>query len=100
MAKNKEIHKFYMSNKWKRVRNAFYIEKEGICERCNKVVGRKEYQVHHKIHLTLENYTNLKVALDHENLELLCIDCHNKEHDRFIKRKARVEFDGDGEIIF
>jgi 5-methylcytosine-specific restriction endonuclease McrA len=36
------------------------------------------------------------ISINQENLELLCKDCHNKEHKRFTKEK---EFDSDGNLI-
>ncbi len=100
MAKIKELQRFYANSKWKRVRDAYYISKKGICERCNVVCMSGKYQVHHKIELTLSNYTNPNIAYGVENLELLCLECHNKEHDRFVKKEERVKFDANGEIIF
>ena len=37
-------------------------------------------EVHHKIRLTPENIKDPQVALNWNNLELLCKDCHNQEH--------------------
>ena len=30
--------------------------------------------------MTQTNLENHAISLNHENLELLCLDCHNKEH--------------------
>lgn len=68
--------KFYKSKQWQKCRQAFFIGKHGICERCNGA-GRI---VHHKIKLNPMNINNPTIALNHEHLELLCDDCHNKEH--------------------
>lgn len=38
------------------------------------------YIVHHKNYISKDNIYNTDVTLDFNNLELLCIDCHNKEH--------------------
>lgn len=36
--------------------------------------------VHHKSYINLNNIFDPAVTINFENLELLCIDCHNKEH--------------------
>lgn len=38
------------------------------------------YMVHHKEYVNINNIWNTDVTLNFDNLELLCIDCHNKEH--------------------
>lgn len=46
------------------------------CERC----GRPAQICHHKKHLDDVNVHDPTVALSFDNLEALCIDCHNTEH--------------------
>lgn len=48
--------------------------------------------VHHKIHLNSKNIFNPNITMSFENLELLCQDCHNKEHFAF------SDFDLNGEV--
>ena len=36
--------------------------------------------VHHKVHLNSKNIFNPNITISFDNLELLCQDCHNKEH--------------------
>ena len=64
----------------------------GLCERC----GAIGIEVHHKDRLSIDNVTDTSISLNQDNLELLCRDCHNKEHKRFSKDKI---FDKDGNII-
>ena len=92
MKKPKIIHNFYKSAAWQVARQIKYQEQDGRCERC-KHVGE---EVHHKIRLNTSNVIDPLVSVNQENLELLCKDCHNKEHNRFIKEK---EFDYDGNLI-
>jgi 5-methylcytosine-specific restriction endonuclease McrA len=68
--------KFYKSKAWRNCRDAYFISQHGICERCN---GAGKI-VHHKVYLNPENINDPDIALNHEKLELLCQDCHNKEH--------------------
>ena len=50
------------------------------------------YMVHHKQYLNKSNIYDANITMGFENLELLCIDCHNKEH--FELR----EFTEDGQL--
>ena len=38
------------------------------------------YIVHHKCYISSANIFNTDVTLNFDNLELLCLACHNKEH--------------------
>lgn len=67
---------FYASAAWQHCRTAYIEHVHGLCERC----GRPGYIVHHKIYLTPDNIEDPGVALSFDNLEYLCLDCHNAEH--------------------
>ena len=69
--------KFYNSKQWLRVREAFRIVKFGMCERCGLSDSK---HIHHKILLTELNINDPDITLGFNNLELLCHECHNKEH--------------------
>jgi len=74
---------FYMSWAWIKCARAYKQAKGGLCERCWKnglIIPGDE--VHHKIRLTPENVTDPAVALNWDNLELLCKTCHLEEHSR------------------
>ena len=92
-------HGFYDSPQWERCREAYLQSVGYFCERCK---ARGIYEpakiVHHKIHLTADNYTNPAVAFNFDNLEALCQDCHNKEH--FGRTDRRYEIGEDGRLVF
>jgi 5-methylcytosine-specific restriction endonuclease McrA len=67
---------FYHSKAWRDCRASYIIKVHGLCERC--AAGGKI--VHHKIYLNESNIDDPNVTLSHDNLELLCQDCHNREH--------------------
>ena len=67
---------FYNSKEWRRVSAAYMSSKLYICERC----GKPAVICHHKKWLNAQNVNDPTVALNPENLEALCIDCHNAEH--------------------
>ena len=76
--------KFYTSSTWRKVRERKILESGGVCSHCGRVfTDTSKLIVHHKKHLHGDDYNNPKVAYDDDNLEVICFDCHNKEHDRF-----------------
>ena len=92
--------RFYKSEAWQRTRNAYFKKRFGICERC----GAPGAIVHHKIYLNPRNINDPKVSLNFDNLELLCMDCHNKEHFslknmRRTFKNARYTFDESGNVL-
>ena len=67
-----------------------------LCERClARGLIRQGDEVHHKIRLTPENINDPNISLNWENLEMLCKDCHEKEHDR---RRWRADANGNVEL--
>lgn len=93
---------FYASKAWKSCRqdyiNSMPIYMRGLCERCyvqGKYVLGKE--LHHKIHLTKDNINDQTITLNHDNLILLCFDCHQLEHGKRLDHKYK--FDSDGNIL-
>lgn len=63
-----------------------------LCERC----GQIGIEVHHKERLTVENVYDSSISLNQDNLELLCREFHNQEHERF---SNKVRFDKEGNLI-
>lgn len=95
---------FYKSKRWQSCRTS-YIDKRllidgGICEMCGEQPG---YIVHHKVKLTPGNINDPQISLNHDLLEFVCKNCHDKEHFEDIHgkkaNKSKVEFDLDGEPI-
>lgn len=83
--------KVYNARKWRRVRKAYLESKNYICERC----GKPAQIVHHKKYLTAENANDSNIAYNFDNLEALCQDCHNIEHEHFTKSGAVFTDGGD-----
>ena len=92
--------KFYHDTRWIKCRQA-YIDKRilhdgGMCEICHEDLG---YIVHHKITLTADNINDPEISLNHDNLQYVCHNCHNRI-DHFgsgEKSKARCGFTADGQ---
>lgn len=85
---------FYESKSWRKTRDAYMKSQHKICERC----GEPAKICHHRKELTPENINNPYIALNWNNLEALCQDCHNKEHHESEKH-TRYIFDENGNVI-
>ena len=56
-------------------------------------------EVHHKIHLTLDNVDDPSIALNLDNLLLLCKECHNKMHGRFNGKQPKYKWNEEGDLV-
>ena len=89
---------FYRSAAWVACRDSYIAKRRGLCERClSRGLFRAGKIVHHKIYLTPENIVIPGIALNHENLELLCQDCHNAEHNARVG--IRYTIDPAGNVL-
>lgn len=63
------------------------MERSGRCSRCGFTALSKEdwgqLIGHHKVELSESNVDNPDIALNPEQIEVICLACHNKEHHRF-----------------
>ena len=77
--------KFYNSPEWKALRMSLIIQRGPRCQRCGKDMTFDQINLiaHHKKPLTPMNITDPNVSLNTDNIELICFDCHNREHGRF-----------------
>ena len=66
--------------------------KSYICERC----GAPAVICHHKKWLNDVNVNDPSIALSFDNLEALCLDCHNAEHG--LRHDVAV-FNDAGELV-
>lgn len=76
---------FYNSKDWRACRD-LYVQKRikvdgGKCEKCREQIGS---EVHHIAPINLNNINDARVTLNHDNLTLLCRDCHFKVHREMI----------------
>jgi predicted kinase len=82
--------RLYDSDEWQNLRMLLIVERGRKCERCGKrVMKAKELQAHHKIELTEKNVNDYTISMNPTNIELICLSCHNAEHNRFTARKER-----------
>ena len=102
---------FYKSKAWNNVKNNVWLKQNLLCAKCNRPVyvsGISDYIpkenrikgiVHHKIHLDGINVYDDTIALNEDNLEGLCIDCHNSIHNPITSTRDEYEFDEEGNLI-
>ncbi|MEY9975291.1 5-methylcytosine-specific restriction protein A [Lysinibacillus sp. RC79] len=74
-----ELMKFYKSNEWMQLRQEALKRDNYECQLC-KAAGRyhKAENVHHL--KEVKKHPHLSLTLN--NLQCLCIKCHNEVHDR------------------
>lgn len=95
-----EIFKLYNSKKWHKLRK-MKLAISPFCERCLAGgIYTPAYIIHHKEYITNLNYQDGDVFFNIDNLESLCLECHNKEHFEGKPRKEKeYMFDSEGNII-
>ncbi|WP_411736085.1 HNH endonuclease [Paenibacillus sp. M2] len=97
--------KFYDSGDWKRLRAEVKQRDNYECQMCKRnglvSIDTNEYSEsarRKKIQLVVHHIKELEdhpdLALDIDNLETVCVDCHNREHDRVFERNVN-KWEGD-----
>lgn len=72
---------FYNSKAWKDCRNEYAKRRAHLCENClKKGIYRPGEIVHHMIEIDPVTIEHPEIALNFDNLELLCRDCHAARH--------------------
>ena len=90
------VESFYTSWIWRKCRRAFAESKGNLCEIClSKGLVKPGEIVHHKIHLDPDNIHDPDVALNWDNLQLVCRDCHALIH----RPERRFKVDEWGRVI-
>jgi 5-methylcytosine-specific restriction enzyme A len=90
--------KFYDSGAWKLLREKIKKRDNYECQECKRQgrlsIDTNEYSEsakRKKIQLVVHHIKELEhhpeLALDDDNLETVCVDCHNKEHGRNLRNK-------------
>mgnify|MGYP000968889846 CR=1 FL=1 len=87
-----KLHQFYCSKAWRDLSYRLKVERGGRCARCNFIAVTKDDWAkligHHKVELTEDNVDNPAISLNPDLIEVICLDCHNKEHKRFGHAKS------------
>lgn len=90
---------FYSSKRWQDCRNGYARSVGFLCENClRRGIYKPGDIVHHRIEIDPVTISNPEVALNWNNLELLCRECHAEAHDSR-KKDRRYIIGADGKII-
>lgn len=76
----KKVHKIYKSKRWQHVRKQVFKRELFTCQHC-KCYIKSRPQCHHKIHITPSNIHDEDIVYNLDNIELLCVGCHNRVHE-------------------
>lgn len=74
---------FYNSLDWRRLKDKKMMDEQYRCERCKRLAT----EVHHI--KPIQTKQGWELRLDYKNLLAVCTTCHNKEHDRFGRKKVK-----------
>ena len=86
---------FYSSWAWRKCAKSYKDSVGGLCERClQRGLITPADEVHHKIRLTQENVNKPEIALNWDNLQALCADCHRETH----RKTKRWTVDENGNV--
>lgn len=85
---------FYKTKEWNKARKLALVKAGYKCNRCSNA-GK---YVHHIEYLTDTNYQDVNISLSLDNLEVLCLDCHNREHFAQTLRQG-LKFNEQGDIV-
>lgn len=99
MAKEYAIN-FYRSTAWKKCRKSFIGSRRsvdgGLCQHCMSRIG---YIVDHIEEITPQNISDTDITLNHENLQFLCLECHNKKtFQKNFSTRENLFFDENGQL--
>jgi 5-methylcytosine-specific restriction endonuclease McrA len=83
--------KIYKTVRWQKLRKLYFEMVLGVCERC----GGTGKILHHKIEISESNLNNYEIVWGFDNLELVCLECHNKIHRKGDRKDYRVNEMGE-----
>lgn len=82
-ARDPKYVRFYNSGDWRALSAKRLSDDNYKCALCGKIASEVDHIVEIK---TPEGWSR---RLDYDNTRSLCHDCHDKRHNRFIKKKRR-----------
>lgn len=84
-------NKIYKSRAWIDLRQAIIAERGLRCQKCGRLLHNPaDITADHIVELTPNNVNDPNIALNPDNVQLLCADCHNRKHQRFGHNQKRV----------
>lgn len=89
LIKKDNLKKFYDSALWKHKRNEIRQRDNYECQECKR---KGKYSRAQNVHHLKEVKDRPDLALTDDNLECVCIRCHNAVHDKRLKNDKRKPF--------
>lgn len=84
----------YKTKQWGDISRIVRVRDMGRCQRCGRlIVGR--YIVDHIVELTDDNIGDMDVVFGLDNLQLLCIECHNIKTAKYQKGIDEIVVNGE-----
>lgn len=83
------LMKFYKSKEWKALRLKALKRDNYECQICK---SKGKYKRAENVHHMKEVKTHPELALDLDNLQCLCVRCHNDVHDRLEQKEKKRRF--------
>lgn len=86
--------KFYKSKEWKALRLRVLERDNNECQECkrNGFVYTNEHDPEKHKRLDVDHLKEIEyypeLALDIDNCEVKCVTCHNRRHNRFVRKKV------------
>ncbi|MHC1772959.1 MAG: AAA family ATPase [Flexilinea sp.] len=92
MANTIELQRFYARKAWMELRWMLIVQRFGVCARCGKSFADDTSKLiaHHKIALTEKTINDPLIALNPDNIEIVCNGCHNHMHHRGLSKDRQV----------
>lgn len=97
--------KFYSSKAWQECRNEYMKRAHYLCENClRKGIYKPAEIVHHIIEIDPVTIERPEIALNFDNLEAVCRECHNEYHDNrgrwaLVNQKRREQRDQSNRYV-
>ncbi len=81
--RDKKYTRFYGTRDWRTLSSVYMQDKQYQCEQCSGIAT----EVHHVD--PIQTDSGWLRRLDYDNLMAVCVDCHNEQHGRFVKKKRK-----------
>ena len=91
--------KFYSSKAWQDCRNEYMKRAHHLCENClRKGIYKPAEIVHHIVEIDPVTIERPEIALNFDNLEAVCRECHAEAHTQRSKGR-RYFYDKNGKVV-
>lgn len=84
-----KLVKFYQWSAWRKLRQQALERDNYECQECKRLGKYKRAQ---NVHHLQEVKERPKLAMTLDNLECVCVQCHNKIHDKRLRNDKRKPF--------